>query len=201
MGARLHLCRHGEHELPPGTLAGRLPGVFLSERGKAQAHALARRLQSVELAAVYASPLERTRQTAELIAVPHGLPVSLLEQVIEIDFGGWVGKTFAELADDPHWRRWNEVRSLARCPGGESMVEVQARVVDELQLVARRSEGLDVAVVTHGDVIKAAVAWWLGIPLDLFQRLDIALGSLTIVELGNAAPLLRCIGEVPAIRS
>jgi probable phosphoglycerate mutase len=176
-----------------------MPGVYLSERGKAQARALARRLAPVRLAVVYASPLERTRQTAELIAAQQAIPVSILEQAIEIDFGGWEGKTFAELADDPHWRRWNECRSLARCPGGESMAEAQGRIVDELAAVVRRCDGLDVAVVSHGDVIKAAVAWWLGIPLDLFQRLDIAVGSLTIAEFAGGTPLLRSVGEVPAI--
>jgi broad specificity phosphatase PhoE len=89
MGTRLYLIRHGEHKLPAGTLAGRLPGIYLSERGKAQARALARRLEKVKLAVVYTSPLERTRQTAEFVAAPHGLPVSLLESAIEIDFGGW----------------------------------------------------------------------------------------------------------------
>jgi probable phosphoglycerate mutase len=196
---RLYLVRHGEHALPPGTLAGRLPGVYLSERGKAQARALARRLEQARLALVYASPLERTRQTAELIAAPHRLPVSILEAAIEIDFGGWEGKSFDELADDPHWRRWNECRSLARCPGGESMAEAQGRIVDELAAVVRRCDGLDVVVVSHGDVIKAAVAWWLGLPLDLFQRLDIAVGSLTVAEFEGGRPLLRSIGEVPAI--
>jgi probable phosphoglycerate mutase len=199
MTTRLYLVRHGEHALPPGTLAGRMPGVYLSERGKAQARALARRLEAAKLAVVYASPLDRTRQTAELIAAPHGLPVSMLEQAIEIDFGGWQGKTFDELADDPHWRRWNEARSLARCPGGETMGEAQTRIVDELGAVVRRCEGLDIAVVSHGDIIKAAVAWWLGVPLDLFQRLDIAVGSLTIAEFDGVRPLLRSIGEVPTI--
>jgi broad specificity phosphatase PhoE len=196
---RLYLIRHGEHTLPPGTIAGRLPGVYLSERGKAQARALARRLERVKLAVVYASPLDRARQTAEFIAASHGLPVSLLELAIEIDFGGWEGKTFEELADDPHWRHWNETRSLARCPGGESMLEAQARIVDELGAVVRRCEGLDVAIVSHGDIIKAAVTWWLGMPLDLFQRLDIAIGSLTVAEFGGATPTLRSIGEVSAI--
>jgi broad specificity phosphatase PhoE len=198
MTATLYLVRHGEHTLPPGTLAGRLPGIYLSERGKAQARALARRLAATPIAVVYASPLERTRETAAAIAAPHRLPVSILEQAIEIDFGGWAGMSFAELEGDPHWRRWNEQRSLARCPGGETMIEAQARIVDELHAVARRCDGLAVAVVSHGDVIKAAVAWWLGIPLDLFQRLDIAIGSLTVAELGDGGPFLRSIGEVPA---
>jgi probable phosphoglycerate mutase len=198
MATRLYLIRHGEHTLPPGTLAGRLPGVYLSERGKAQARALARRLERVKLAVVYASPIDRTRQTAEFIAAPHGLPVSVLEAAIEIDFGGWEGKTFDELEGDPHWRWWNERRSLARCPGGESMMEAQARIVDELGAVARRCDGLDVAVVSHGDIIKAAVTWWLGMPLDLLLRFDIAVGSLTVVEFEAGAPMLRSIGEVPA---
>jgi probable phosphoglycerate mutase len=197
MTTRLYLVRHGEHAAPPGTLAGRLPGIYLSERGKAQARALARRLEKAPLAVVYASPLERTRQTAELIAAPHRLPVSLLEAAVEIDFGGWEGKSFDELEDDRHWRRWNERRSLARCPGGESMIEAQARIVDELGAVVRRCEGLEVVVVSHGDVIKAAVAWWLGVPLDLFHRLDVAVGSVTCVEFDGGEPLLRSIGEVP----
>ena len=198
MTTRLYLVRHGEHTLPPGTLAGRLPGIYLSERGKAQARAVAKRLEQVRLAVVYTSPLERTRQTAEFIAAPHGLPVSLLEAAIEIDFGGWQGKTFDELADDPHWRRWNELRSLARCPGGESMIEAQARIVEELGAVVRRCDGLDVAIVSHGDIIKAAVAWWLGAPLDLLSRFDVVVGSLTIVEFDSGGPVLSAIGAVPA---
>lgn len=199
MATRLYLIRHAEHSLPRGTLAGRLPGVYLSERGKEQARALARRLRAARLAVVYSSPLERARQTAELIAAPHRLTVSLLEAAVEIDFGGWEGKTFDELADDPHWRRWNETRSLARCPGGESMQEVQARFVDELSAVARRCDGLEVAIVSHGDPIRAAVAWWLGTPLDLIHRFEIAIGSLTIADFSGGTPVLRTIGEVPAI--
>ena len=199
MPTRLYLIRHGEHTLPSGTLAGRLPGIYLSERGKQQAEAVARRLAKIPLAFVYTSPLERTRQTAEIVAAPHRLSATILEQVIEIDFGDWQGRTFDELADDPDWQRWNALRSLARCPGGEAMIEAQARAVQELETVARRCDGLEIAVVSHGDIIKAAVAWWLGIPLDLFQRIDIALGSITLVELGADAPLLRTIGERPAI--
>src|SRR5579864_9047033 len=98
-----HLLRHGEHSLLGRVLVGRMPGVGLSERGRAEIAAVAERLAGDNIAAIYASPLQRTRETAGIVAARLGLPVEICEDVIELDFGEWTGQTFATIRDDPRW--------------------------------------------------------------------------------------------------
>ncbi len=181
MATTVMLVRHAEHALQGRALVGRTPGIGLAPAGRAQAVALATHPGLAGLDLVQAGPLERAQQTAAAL----GRPVETAAALDEIDFGVWTGRTFAALADDPQWRLWNAARASARAPGGESMREVQARVVGHLErLAAERPDGR-IALVSHGDVIKAAVAYLLGCSLDFILRFEVAPASISTIVVGD----------------
>nr|WP_247658560.1 histidine phosphatase family protein [Aquabacter sp. L1I39] len=162
-----------------------MPGVHLGEAGRAQAQRLAARLKGEGLERVHCSPRERTRETAGAIAEASALPDPIMAAALdEIDFGRWSGHDFETLNRDPDFCRWNAERATARTPAGESMGQVQARVVDHLDQVARHASAAPFALVTHADVIKAAVCHVLALPLDAWWRFDIAPASITRLETG-----------------
>jgi broad specificity phosphatase PhoE len=182
------LIRHGQHNAPPGMITGRMRGVRLSETGRAQAAALAESLAGRGIAAVYSSPLERTMETASFAAERTGLEVMPLDDLLEIDYGEWAGLTLEQLRPIPAWERWNDFRSGTRPPGGETMLEAQARAARALEMARSRHPEGTVAFFTHGDVIRAAVLYCLGAPLDLILRFEISLASVTPVELSEYGP-------------
>lgn len=197
----IHLLRHGEHELQGRIVAGRRPGIGLSLRGRAEAEAVAGRLVEAGIAAIYASPLERTRETAEIVAARLDLSVVLREELIELDFGDWTGATFDEVRRHPQWPAWANQRSISTIPGGETMREVQRRIVDTLIELHQRHGEAGVLVVSHGDVIRAALAFYLGMPLDLFNRLEVATASLSTIRIDNSGIRVISINErVPPAR-
>jgi probable phosphoglycerate mutase len=175
------LIRHAAHELVEHTLAGRMPGVHLSAEGQRQARRLARRLACLPVAAVYSSPIERALQTAEPLAARLQLAVQHCDGFAEIDFGEWSGKPFDELASDLRWQHWNRFRSGAPLPGGGLMVEVQARAVVAMDDLRRRHPDQLIVVVSHGDVIKAVIAHYLGMSLELLQRMAVSPASVSVV--------------------
>lgn len=177
------LIRHASHSALTHTLVGRLPGVTLSAEGQAQAERLAVRLGDLPIAAVYSSPQERAVQTAGPLAARLHLDVTCSEALAEIDFGEWAGQRFEALAPDGRWGNWNSFRSGAPLPDGGLMIQVQGRAV--AALVALHSQHRDqmVAVVSHSDVIKAAIAHYLGAPLDLLQRIEISPASVSVLAL------------------
>lgn len=177
------LIRHAEHTLASDVLPGRLPGVHLSEHGQQQAVQLAARIDGLPLAALYCSALYRAMETAEAIAYRCGVPVQVSDGFAEIDYGEWSGQSIGTLTGDQRWQAWNNFRSGARLPGGGSMLEVQSRVVAEMQRLCDRHPEQLVAVVSHADVIKAAIAAMLGISLDYLQRIEISLASISVVAL------------------
>jgi probable phosphomutase (TIGR03848 family) len=194
---RLLLIRHGANDAQEkDVLIGWTPGVHLNRVGRAQAQALAQRLASIEMAAVYASPLERTLATAEAVAAPHGLPVVAREGLGEVRIGRWTGQPLEKLRKRRLWRKVQFVPSAMRFPGGESFREVQARAVAELERICTEHPKQTVAIVSHADVIKAVVAYTIGLHLDLFQRLVIAPASLTVLELGDLVPRLLCLNDI-----
>ena len=177
------LIRHALNEwVEKGRLAGRLPGVHLNQRGEQQAEKLAERLATWPLRAVYSSPLERSRQTAAAIAHPHGIPVSISEGINEVDFGEWSGKELKKLAETPEWELVQAHASAMRFPGGESIREMQNRAVDEVERLAAAHKEETIALVSHADVIKCIAAHYLGMHLDLFQRLVTSPASLTVLR-------------------
>lgn len=194
-----HLIRHGEHTLLGRVLVGRMPGVGLSERGRAEACWLAARLAEERIDALYASPLQRTRETAEIIAEQLGLPVAICEDVIELDYGEWTGATFESVRGDPRWRLWSGHRSIATLPGGESMRAVQQRTVAALfDLHAAHAEAR-VAIVSHGDVIRAALLFTLGMPLDFYSRIEVAPASINTIRLEAGSLRVLGINERPRL--
>jgi probable phosphomutase (TIGR03848 family) len=184
------LIRHAAHVLGGGTIAGRMEKAVLSEAGWRQAQRTADRVAAanVPIQAIYASPVVRVQQTAGVLASRLGLPVATDDALAEIDYGDWTGRTLDELRPNEQWARWNAFRSGTRVPGGERMLETQSRIVHFILDLRARHDGETVAIVSHGDVIKAAIAYWLGVPLDLFQRVEISLGSVSAVSIGEYGP-------------
>jgi broad specificity phosphatase PhoE len=195
----LHLLRHGEHGLLGRVLAGRMPGVGLSERGRAEIEAVAGRLAGEGIVALYASPLQRTRETAEILAARLGLPIEFRDDVMELDFGEWTGTTFDAIRADPRWQSWSQHRSLATIPGGESMRAVQRRVVEAVLEIGERHREEAVVVVSHGDVIRAALVFALGMPLDFYGRIEVAQGSLSTIRLDAGGIRVVAINERPRL--
>ncbi|SEM57796.1 probable phosphoglycerate mutase [Sphingomonas gellani] len=186
MAATLFLVRHAAHIHLNLRLSGRLADIPLSEAGRQQASALAIRLSRASLRHVFCSPLDRTRETADAIAAACGIgPAEVAEPLMEIDMGDWTGRAFDTFGDDPAWRAWNEQRGTARIPGGETMAEAQARIVGFMTEVAARHDGQAVALVSHADMIKAAVCHVLNLSLDDVGRFDIDPASVTQVVLGD----------------
>ena len=189
------LVRHAHHDALGNTIAGWTPGIHLSIKGREQAERLADRLAESRASAVYSSPLERTLETAEAIGRRLSLSVRVREAFGEIHFGDWTGKTFDELSRDECWRLFNTFRSGTRAPNGELMLEVQARVIAALQDLALEHPDETVVVVSHGDVIRAALAHYAGIHLDLFQRFEISPASVSAIRLHNYGPQILRVNE------
>ncbi len=185
------LIRHGENEyVASGRLAGRLPGVHLNAAGRAQAQALADSLRGLPVEAVYSSPLERTLETAAPIAAAFGLPVIPRQGLLEVDFGAWQGKTLKALQRRKLWRTVQRTPARMRFPGGETFAQAQQRIAEELEHLSRQHPAPQALVVcvSHSDLIKLAAAYYLGLPLDLFQRLHVAPASITALRLSAEGP-------------
>jgi probable phosphomutase (TIGR03848 family) len=191
------LIRHANCDPVGRSIAGRRPGIHLNAEGKKQALALAARLSQLALAGVYSSPLERARETAEPIAAKHALEVHTAPGLNEIDFGEWTGRTLTELDAVPDWRAFNSFRSGTRAPGGETMLEIVARAVAELDRLRRAHPSPEalIALVSHGDVLRGIVAHCLGVPLDLFQRIELSPASVSILTLDSHGPRLRLLNS------
>ena len=180
---KILLIRHATTDSVGKRLSGRTPGVHLNAEGQTQAQQLAERLNGLVVAALYSSPLERAVQTAEPIAKLQHLQTIISEDFLEINFGDWTNKTFAELQPEPQFSLFNSFRSGTRIPGGELMLEAQARIIAGLQKLCLQHPHETIAIVSHSDLIKAAVAYYAGIPLDMFQRLEISPASVSIIQI------------------
>jgi probable phosphomutase (TIGR03848 family) len=182
------LIRHASHALLGHTMVGRMPGVQLSSAGLDEAEALARRLEECPIRALYSSPLERARGTAAPIAERLRLEVQIADELSEVEFGRWTNRTLVDLHELEEWRRFNQFRSGSRIPDGESMIEVQQRMLRLIERLCSQHPEQIVALVSHGDVIKATLAYYLGVPLDLFQRIELSPASLSIVKIEPYGP-------------
>src|SRR5262249_12511371 len=151
------LIRRGHTDWIGRALAGDTAGVGLSAEGGQQAARLASRLRGLPVAAVYSSPLQRTLETAEPIARLFGVSIEPRPRLTEVGFGEWTGLTMADLEKDPRWERFNTLRSITRAPGGELMLDVQSRMINEFEELAARHADQTIAVVSHQDPLKAAL--------------------------------------------
>ena len=169
-------------------LAGRRAGVHLNGVGRRQAATLAERLSDLRIDAVVSSPLERAMETAAPLAAAHHREVQAVPELTELDFGEWTGATLDALTPDPVWQRFNAERAATRVPGGETMADVQNRVVDALLTLEQQHQSATVAVVSHGDVIRAALLKALGMSLDLFDRIEVMPARVSVLLIGEGPP-------------
>jgi len=181
------LVRHGENDyVKKRRLAGRLPGVHLNKKGREQAQALAERLKGSEVKAIYSSPMERAVETAQPIAQVLGLELELRQGLLETDIGEWTGIAIGKVSRQKLWKIVQAAPSMLRFPGGESFAETQSRIVHDLDELCRQHDPKDTIIcVSHADPIKLAVAYYLGLGLDNFQRLVVAPASITALHIGE----------------
>jgi probable phosphoglycerate mutase len=174
-----------------------MEGVHLTEPGRRQAEAAADRLAEVPLKAVYASPIDRTMQTAEPIAQRHGLRVRKRKNIGEVHYGKWTNRPFKSLVNTKLWRVVQHYPSGARFPDGETLWETQTRALEDIEKLREAHPKQKICCVSHADVIKLITAHYLGMHIDLFQRIDIAPGSITVVSVGDFGPRVHAVNTVP----
>jgi broad specificity phosphatase PhoE len=178
------LIRHAHCDGVGQVLWGRQRDVHLSENGKCAARVLAERVAANRLDAIYSSPLERAVETAEEIAKRSDrVPLRIIESLNELDFGEWTGESIESLDDDPVWQRFNSVRTRTPIPGGESILDAQARIVDELKRLAVKHESGQVAVVSHADMIKIALAYFANLDVDRPDLFNVPPCSVSLLQL------------------
>lgn len=193
---RVILVRHGQTPTTGKTLPGRAPGLHLSDAGRSQADAVALRIRDItKVDAIYASPLERTRETAAPIARALGLRVKTERGLIECDFGDWTGAELTKLMKLPEWSTVQRSPSTFRFPSGESFNEMQTRMVSTIDNLSRAHPGGTIVCVSHADPIKAALAHALGTHIDLFQRIVVSTCSVSIVQYTSAGPVVLAVNS------
>lgn len=185
MTTTFFLIRHATHDRVGTVLCGRMPGVTLGDTGNAQAQALATRFAHEDIARICTSPLERAVETAAPIASRLGIPAEPCNDINEIDFGSWSGLSFEELSDDPRWQAWNRSRSTSCPPNGETMLAAQLRIVGAMERLRGLYAERSVILVSHSDIIKAALLYYLGMSLDSYARIEIAPASISTVAIGD----------------
>jgi probable phosphoglycerate mutase len=179
---RFLFIRHATNDTVGKRIAGRMAGVHLNVEGTTQALQLAERLKAVPIHAIYSSPLERTMETAAPIAERLNLPVIQTMDFLELEYGDWTNNTINDIKAQQSFQRYNQFRSGTRIPGGETMLEAQGRMLAGIEKLCMQHPQQTVAVVSHGDLIKAAITFYAGIHLDLFQRIEISPASVSIVD-------------------
>lgn len=192
--------RHGENDwVTKGKLPGWTPGIHLNGYGKKQARATGNRLRKIhpDIKNIYASPLERTQETAQAIAeaLKPGKSVIANKAIGEIHVGDWAGKKIRKLQHHPLWPAIQFAPSRAQFPNGETFFEAQARAVAEIDRLVKKHPSETIVLVSHADIIKLAVAHYLGIHLDLFQRLDISPASITTIRFYKARPAVASVND------
>ena len=194
----LLLIRHAVNDyVKTGKLAGRMAGIHLNEEGEAQAAALGERLATAPLEHIYASPMDRTMETANAIAKHHTqLQVEPCQAIGEVHYGDWEGKAIGELQRRKMWDVVQEYPSRAVFPNGESMRGVQVRIVNAIEALLPKHPNQMIALVFHADLIKMALAHYLGMHLDVFQRLVISPASISTLHLGHSRPFVISVNDM-----
>lgn len=196
----LFLVRHGLTAVTGSRLYGRTPGIHLDERGHRQAVALADRFEGLRLTAVYSSPLERCVETLEPTAAAHGLQIGLTDALIEMDAGDWTGRTLLSLRRTKLWQTVQRSPSRFHFPGGESFVEAEARVLDQVERIVARHPRGRVVVGTHGDLVRMLISHLAGAHLDQFQRVMAEPASVSVVHLGDGVPRILLVNDTGSLR-
>jgi len=194
MASTVYLVRHGHAASVGDWIAGWTPGIHLDELGRAQARAAARQLSEVRLKAIYTSPLERCYETAQIIADVHNAPVRIDHRFGEFDWGDWTGRPLDALRNDPQFEAFNRVRSRAAAPGGETAVDAQHRMVCGIAEITRRHVGQPLAIVSHADMIRYALAYYREVCLDGVLEIDVEPGEVFEVCIESGTSALRQSG-------
>jgi probable phosphoglycerate mutase len=185
--ATIILVRHGENDwVKKHRLAGWIPGIQLNETGREQAIQVAQRLADLPVKAVYSSPVTRCLETAGYIAAVHNHDIIQLEELGEVRYGKWEGKKIKKLASKRRWHAVQFFPSRFRFPGGEALRETQFRAVQALERLGTRHENEIIVVVSHADLIKLVLAHYLGVHIDLFQRVVISPASASVLALSQS---------------
>lgn len=194
---RILLIRHGQSRWNVDRRVQGQTDVPLTPLGQAQAAALARRLASLPLAAVYSSPLRRARETAEAVARPHGLPVVTLAGLVEIDHGRWQGLTWAEVAarDSERYALWQRLPGRVVMPGGERLFDVRTRALEAVRGVVAAHPGATAALVSHEVVLRVLLGEALGMDYDHLGRLVLDNGGISVVEYGAGPPVVVTVND------
>jgi probable phosphoglycerate mutase len=195
----LLLIRHGMNDWVSGRLAGWTPGVHLNEQGRQQARDLSTRLGDLPIAAIYSSPLERAVETAEFVAEPRGLTVKEISGIGEVRYGDWEGGDLKELSKHELWPGVQHYPSGTRFPSGETLGEVQARAIATLDGLRAQHPDEIIAVVAHADLIRLVVAYYIGVHIDLFQRLVINTASVTALSFQKMGPRMLAYNDTGSL--
>lgn len=190
-----YLIRHAQKEGGEGWLPGRKPGVHITPEGRAQAERLADALADVPFQSIYCSSLERVHETARPLCERLGMEWQAVDEITEMDFGEWTDRMIDDLDGSESWRRFNAFRSGTCAPRGELMLDVQARFVRKMIELRNLHPGGTVALFSHADPIRCAIAYFLGIPIDFFLRIQVDSASVSIIELDDYGPRVRCVNQ------
>lgn len=192
------LIRHAVNDfVKTGKLAGWTPGVHLNEEGQAQAAALGKRLANTPIDHLYASPLERTMETAEAIRQYHpNLTIQQTTELGEVRYGDWEGMEISKLLGRKMWQVVQQYPSRAEFPNGETMRGVQVRAVNAVEALVSEHPRQTVAIVSHADIIKMVLAHFLGMHLDEFQRIVITPASISMLSLGFGRPYVGTMNDM-----
>jgi probable phosphoglycerate mutase len=189
------MIRHGSVDAIGKWLAGRSSGLHLNGQGALEAERVATRLQGMSIAAIYSSPLERTQDTAAMSAQALNLRVQSREEFNEIDFGQWTEKSFEQLQEISEWHEFNRSRSKVSIPEGETMPAVSTRVVRGLELLRGIHPNDCIAIFSHADVIRVAIAYYIGLPLDFITRIDVQPASVSVLKVEDSGGVLMLLND------
>ena len=190
-----YLIRHAVNDYLGRAIAGRLPNVHLNAEGQGQAERLAAGFDLGVIERIFSSPMDRCLETAAPLARRFGLKMEIDPGLNELDFGDWTDGTLAELSEQTAWKRWHAFRSGARMPGGERMIEVQARAVVAIHALAEQFREGKLALVTHADVVRALLLYYLGSPLDFINRVEITPASVSALTLTEDSVQVLCVNR------
>jgi len=195
----VYLVRHSVTSHTGHRITGWLPGVSLSDDGRTEAEAAAEALAAVPFKAVFSSPIDRTMETAKIIAERHRIEVTVSEALGEVRYGRWTNRSIKALARTKLWSQVQRWPSGARFPEGESLREVQERGVGEIERIRSLHPRSQVCCVSHADTIRLIVAHYLGVHIDLFQRIVVGPASITVVSVGQEGPRVLAMNLPPRL--
>ena len=192
-----YLVRHGVTSHTGRRLSGRMPDIDLTDAGRTEAEGAAASLANVPLKSIYSSPIDRCIQTARIIATKHKLSVRTRKDLSEVDYGSWTNRSLKSLVRTKLWSNVQRWPAGTRFPDGESFAEIQTRGVGVLETLRIQHPKDHVCVVSHGDVIRLVMAHYMGVHLDLFQRIQVGPASISVLGIGDSGPAVLTLNAPP----